>query len=71
MDAPASPPASDDFSIRSVLSALEQQIRDMRRELDDTLDLIERVRVSCTNIKAKLEATEVQHGLLLKDAQQS
>jgi hypothetical protein len=41
----------------------------MRRDLDDTLDLIERLRVNCTNIKAKLEATEAQHAVLSKGAE--
>jgi hypothetical protein len=46
MDAPASPPGPDGPAITARLAALERQMRDMRRDLDDTLDLIERLRVT-------------------------
>ena len=40
-----------------------------RRDLDDTLDLIERLRVNCTSIKAKLEAAEASTRCYSKGAE--
>jgi hypothetical protein len=42
----------------------------MRRDLKDTLDLIEGLRESCTQLATKLAAAEREHSLLLRDAEQ-
>jgi chromosome segregation ATPase len=66
MDSPASPPAPD-ASIKIRLAALDRQIKELRRNLDETLDLIERLRANCGNIKAKLADAEREYAALLKD----
>ena len=68
MDTLASPPA-DGLDRRSVLAALERQIKNLRREFSETCELIGRLRASYTKIEAKLEATEAHHAMLLEDAE--
>ena len=68
MDTLASPPA-DGLDRRSVLAALERQIKNLRREFSETCELIGRPRASYTKIEAKLEATEAHHAMLLEDAE--
>jgi hypothetical protein len=67
MDSPASPPAPDGPSIKIRLTALDRQIKELRRNLDETLDLIERLRANCVNIKAKLADAEREYAAPLKD----
>ena len=43
---PASSVSADDGSIKQTVTALARHITDMRRELEETLDLIGRLRVS-------------------------
>jgi hypothetical protein len=38
--------------------------------LKDTVDLIERLRESCTRLETKLAAAEREHALLLVEAEQ-
>jgi hypothetical protein len=70
MDAPAPPPAPDGTALRQRLAALDQHIKDVRRDLKDTLDLIEGLRENCTRLAAKLAAAEREHALLLREAEQ-
>jgi hypothetical protein len=42
----------------------------MRRDLKDTLQLIEGLRENCTRLETKLAAAEREHALLLQEAEQ-
>jgi uncharacterized protein involved in exopolysaccharide biosynthesis len=69
MDAPAPPPAPTGPSIRQRLAALDQHIRDMKRDLKDTLDLIQGLRENCARLEANLAAAAAEHALLLMEAE--
>jgi len=62
---PASSVSADDGSIKQTVTALARHITDMRRELEETLDLIGRLRASCVTLEAKLNAAEREHARLL------
>jgi predicted nucleic acid-binding Zn-ribbon protein len=70
MDTPAPPPAPDSLAIKQRLAAIEQHIKDMRRDVKDTLDLIEGLRENCTRLETKLAAAEREHALLLRETRQ-
>jgi hypothetical protein len=48
------------------LAALDQHIKDMTRDLKDTVDLIKGLRENCARLEAKLAAAAREHALLLR-----
>ena len=50
---------------QETLAALERHIRDLRRDLAETVDLIERLRASCLSLRAKIDAAEREHERLV------
>jgi hypothetical protein len=68
MDASGSllPPGT---AVNQVVAALAQEIRDLRRDLRDTVELIDRLRATCVTTEAKLAAAERQHAALMNHAE--
>jgi predicted RNase H-like nuclease (RuvC/YqgF family) len=57
--------ASDGPSAQETLAALERHIKDLRRDLAETVDLIERLRASCLSLRGKIDAAEREHERLV------
>lgn len=65
MAEPASSPAPDNPSVQDALAALDQHMKEMRRDLADTVKLIELLRESCIALKGKIDAAEREHARLV------
>jgi hypothetical protein len=61
MAEPASFTAPNGPSARDTLTALDRHIKELRRDLSETLDLIERLRESCVSLHGKIDAAEREH----------
>jgi predicted nucleic acid-binding Zn-ribbon protein len=61
----ASSTGPDNPSARETLAALDRQIQELRRDLAETLDLIERLRASCVALHGKIDAAEREHERLV------
>ena len=58
-------PSSHSPSAREILAALDRHIKELRRDLSETLDLIERLRASCVSLHGKIDAAEREHERLV------
>ncbi len=56
-----SPTGPDGPSAQETLATLERHIKDLRRDLAETVDLIERLRASCLSLRGKIDAAEREH----------
>ena len=61
MAQPESSTVPDGSSARETLAALDRHIKELRRDLADTVDLIERLRASCLSLHRKIDAAEREH----------
>ncbi len=69
MDTPAPPPAPAGPSLKQRLLALEKHIKDMRRDLRETLELIDQLRESCVTAgEGKLAVIQTPAALLQIEA---
>jgi hypothetical protein len=48
------------------IAAFQHQIKEMRRDLRDTLTLIDKLRENCLTIEDKLATAEQEYAVLLK-----
>jgi hypothetical protein len=57
--------AANGHSARETFAAPDQQLKELRRDLSETLDLIERLRASCLSLHGKIDAAEREHKRLV------
>ena len=60
-----SPTGPDGPTAKETLAALERHIKDLRRDLAETVDLSERLRASCLSLRGKIDAAEREHERLV------
>jgi uncharacterized protein YxjI len=56
------------FDIQVKLGELHGQIRGLRFDLQETLDLVDRLRATCVVIQDKLTAAEREYAVVLEQA---
>ena len=64
-DGRASIHSRNGHSARETFAAPDQQLKELRRDLSETLDLIERLRASCLSLHGKIDAAEREHKRLV------
>jgi arginine/ornithine N-succinyltransferase beta subunit len=57
---------SDGIEIKARLAELHAQIRGMRADLQDTLELVDRLRATCVSIQARLTVAEQEYAMVLE-----